>query len=304
MDNPRPTKPKRGIIIGPVYDMNMAVEAFYSEMDAFLSKDIAEREGVMTGFFALDYILDGCRNNELLVLGGRPRVGKTSLVLNIARNMAVQFNQAVCIFSNILCAMNLFRHILTSHTQIDYSTIRKNTYTRAEMQKLVEGTEQLQKAPLWLCDSEDMSLEKLKDHMRLMHAKHDLKLIIIDRLQMITLLPPESGVFFGNQLDDILRGLKGMTNELGIPILVTSNLSRRCDRRRDYPRITDLYGPIEDYVDIVLLQHRESYYRTRSYAPCTDMSEIIVAKNKFGLTGACDLHFTGPQMRFDNPSIT
>ena len=287
--------------------------------------------GLATGFKDLDKQLGGLHPSDLLVLAGRPAMGKTALATNIAYHVATA-NQpdgsrpVVAFFSLEMSAEQLATRILSENTDISSEKIRRGELSSNDFQKLVKSSQQLESALLFIDDTPAIPVSTLRTRARRLLRQHDLSLIIVDYLQ---LMRPSPGQKTDNRVQEvsvITQGLKAIAKELNVPILALSQLSRAVEQREDKrPVLADLResGSIEQDSDVVMFVFREEYYldkaepvqrpdegderyherhdkwidlRSRAHGK----AEIIIGKQRHGPTGTVTLHFNGPTTRFSD----
>jgi replicative DNA helicase len=271
--------------------------------------------GLSIGFPSLDKAIGGLVSSELLVLGGRPSMGKTTLGVNIAFN-AAQAGHAALIFSLEMSALELALRILSERTGIAVETLRTGRLTQSDFPNLMEQTHALRGMPLHVDQSGGLTLSQIAIRARLMHRKHRLSLIVIDYLKLLG----GSNSYRGNRVQEITEittGLKALAKELGIPIIALSQLSRAVEQREDKrPQLSDLResGSIEQDADVVLFVYRDEYYIERKRPSVDDFAgytewqakinsargkaEVIVAKHRHGRVSTVELIFDADTATF------
>ncbi|MBI4295236.1 MAG: replicative DNA helicase [Chloroflexi bacterium] len=264
---------------------------------------------VLTGFTILDEMLGGFQRSDLVILGARPSLGKTSLAMNIARNAAVDHKAHVAIFSLEMSKEQLVHRLLASESGVDSKRVRLGLHTEAEERRIMEATGILSEAPIYIDDSPLIRIVELRSKARRLHYDQGIDLIIVDFLQLI-----RSGFNIQNpvqEMSEISRSLKALARELNIPLLAVSQLSRAVEQRSPHiPMLSDLResGSIEQDADVVLFIYREDYYTTREDWEKRFPGEpypkgktnIIVAKHRNGPTGQVDLEFDHKTVKFKN----
>ncbi|MBF0162285.1 MAG: replicative DNA helicase [Magnetococcales bacterium] len=256
--------------------------------------------GVATGFTDMDKMLSGLQKSDLLILAGRPSMGKTSFAMNIATNAAVDHQTPVAIFSLEMSKEQLVSRMLASSARIDAQKLRTGWLDDADYGQLIAMANHLSQAPLFIDDTPALSIASLRARARRMRREQKIQLIIIDYLQLMQgELKTENRV---QEISQISRGLKSLAKELDIPIIALSQLSRRLEERPNKrPILSDLResGAIEQDADVVLFVFREEVYKDNDPA-LTGLAEIIVAKQRNGPTGKIKLTFLKQYTRFEN----
>jgi len=260
--------------------------------------------GLGTGYYELDDLTSGLQNGEMIVVAGRPSMGKTSLVLNIAEHIAVQDNIPVAVFSLEMGRQALAERFLCSVSEIDAQAVRKGILKTEHYQKLVKACSILAEAPIFIDDTAALTPLELRAKARRLKTRHDIKCIMVDYLQLMHM----GGRVESRQqeITTISRYLKGLARELNIPVVVLSQLNRAAEGREGHrPRMSDLResGSIEQDADVVMLLHREDYYKhgDEGYEP-DNIAELIIAKQRNGPTGNVKLIFRERITRFENMS--
>jgi replicative DNA helicase len=275
----------------------------------------ALREGeipyVMTGFTALDDSLGGLQRSDLIVLGARPSLGKTSLALNIARNAAV--NQKACI---ALCSLEMSRdavvqRLLASESGVDSRKVRLGRFNEQDEVRIMEASGILSEAPIYVDDSPQLRVLDIRSKVRRLHFERRIDLIIIDYLQLIQGdAKSETRV---QEISKITRALKTLARELNVPVLTVSQLSRAVEWRASHvPELADLResGSIEQDADVVLFIYRDDMYSSaEDWSKVHDIekepyprgiADIIIAKHRNGPPGQIKLRFLSKTVKFDN----
>jgi replicative DNA helicase len=261
--------------------------------------------GLATGFYELDELTCGLQNGEMIVVAGRPSMGKTSFALNIAEHIGVVEQQTVAIFSLEMGRQQLAERFLCSNSKTDSHLVRKGMLTTEHYQKLVESCGRLSEARIYIDDTAGITPLELRAKARRLKARHDIKACIVDYIQLMSL---GTGRVESRQqeITAISRYLKAMARELDIPVVVVSQLNRAPEGREGHrPRMSDLResGSIEQDADVVMLLHREDYYHKGESDYQEDNSaEVIIAKQRNGPTGPVKLSFLEKFTRFENLS--
>lgn len=260
--------------------------------------------GTPTGFSDLDKMTNGLQPAELIVVAGRPSMGKTTVSLNIARNVALQAKKAVLVFSLEVDKTQMAINLLCSTAKVNAGKVRGMDLPPRDWQRLTTGADRLSEAQIFIDDSPNLNSLTIRAKARRMKAKHDISLIVIDYLQLL-----EHGgrrhESRQQEITSISRSLKMMARELSVPVITISQLSRAVEQREDHkPRMSDLResGAIEQDADLVLLLYREEYYKPDK-EEAKGKAELIVAKHRNGPVGSVQLAFVGEHMSFENLSL-
>lgn len=269
-------------------------------------KNVDGVSGVPTGFTDLDRVTSGWQKSDMIVLAARPGMGKTAFVLSMARNVAVDFNRPVAVFSLEMSSLQLVNRLISSETAIAQEKLRKGTLADHEYQQLHARIGKLSTAPLFIDDTPALSIFELRAKCRRLKAQHDIELVVIDYLQLMT----AAGTGAGNreqEISTISRSIKSIAKELDVPIIALSQLSRSVETRGGdkRPMLSDLResGAIEQDADIVCFIYRPEYYgitEDEEGNPVTGTGEIIIAKHRNGSLENVRLRFIGPLAKFDN----
>ncbi len=254
--------------------------------------------GVPSGFAKFDEMTSGMQRGDLLILAARPSMGKTALALNIALN-SWRAGFSVGIFSLEMSSEQLVLRMLSSESRIPHQKIRNALITSDEWMELTNTAAQLAEAQIYIDDTASMSIMELRAKARRLKAKHDIKLLVIDYLQLLS-----GGSRFENRTQEISlisRSLKALAKELDIPILALSQLSRSLESRMDKrPMLSDLResGAIEQDGDVIFFIYRDVIYNPDTEHP--DLSEIIVGKQRNGPIGSLYARFIGEVAKFED----
>ncbi len=269
-------------------------------------EDLEERPGaaltgVPTGFIDLDRMTHGLNRGNLIIIAGRPGMGKTSFALNLAQHVAIREERPVGIFSLEMGEQELALRILCSEADIDFSRLRAGHLSQKNWESIVKTVRRIGKAPIYIDDSPNPTLLELTSKARRLKAEFGLELIILDYLQLM-----QAGGRFENrnlEIAAISRGMKQLAKELEIPVIALSQLSRAPERRgSDHrPQLSDLResGSIEQDADLVAFLYRDEVYDKEDPAK-KGLAELIIAKHRNGETGTVDLAFIGPITSFRN----
>jgi replicative DNA helicase len=281
--------------------------------------------GVPTGLTALDGLLGGLHRSDLIILAGRPSMGKTALATNIAFSAAkahrtepgtdgkpVTIDGArVGFFSLEMSAEQLANRILAEHCGISSSRIRRGELTGREMDRLIEAAGEIGSLPLYIDDTAALSITALRTRARRLQRQHGLDLIVVDYLQLIAPDSKRNGFNRVNEVTEITTGLKAMAKELDVPVLALSQLSRAVENRQDKrPQLADLResGSIEQDADVVMFVYREEYYLERDKAKANGpehiqamgRGDVLVEKQRHGPIGTVTLKFEAGLTRFSD----
>jgi replicative DNA helicase len=280
--------------------------------------------GVTTGFRALDRALGGLHKSDLLILAGRPSMGKTALATNIAFNAAKSMGNngsPVAFFSLEMSAEQLAARILSSESGIASDKMRRGDIHDHDFKMLTKASADLQSLPLYIDDTPGVSIVALRNRARRLKRQHGIGLIVIDYLQLLSVQRKGGGQDGRVQeISEITRLLKGLAKELDVPVIALSQLSRAVEQREDKrPQLSDLResGTIEQDADVVMFVYRAEYYEGRKM-PTTDTNdpkyiewrdrmakvhkraELIIAKQRHGPIGSVNLGFEGRITKFEN----
>ncbi len=296
--------------------------------------------GVPTQFRHLDLLLGGLHKSDLIILAGRPAMGKTALATNIAFNVASSTDTVededgnivpiddpvVGFFSLEMSAEQLATRILAEGAQIPSNKIRQGELNQAEFDRLVQTSQRLQKSPLYIDDTPALTVSALRTRARRLKRQHGLGLIVVDYLQLVQGSHGGREMNRVQELSEITRGLKTLAKELNVPVIALSQLSRAVEQREDKrPQLADLResGSIEQDADVVMFIYRDEYYLQReqpsrrsdesmeklnertmiweeAMGQVRNRAEVIIAKQRHGPTGKVDLRFYPEATKFDN----
>ncbi len=261
-----------------------------------LHKNTGEIRGIPTGFRDIDHKLAGLQRSDLIILAARPSVGKTTLALDIARNVA-KANIPVAIFSLEMSSQQLVDRIIASESHVDSWKLRTGKLTTEdEFGRIQEALDTLSKAPIFIDDEASNNITKMRAVARRLKAEHNLGLIVVDYLQLM--VPKRETDSTVQQVTDISRSLKALARELDVPVLALSQLSRAVEQRGGRPRLSDLRdsGSIEQDADVVIFIHRED--RTNEASDRKNIAEILIEKHRNGPTGMVELFFDDKRVSY------
>jgi len=287
--------------------------------------------GLSTGFIDLDKKMGGLHSSDLIILAGRPSMGKTSLATNIAYNIAKSFKKndnadgtsetvnggIVGFYSLEMSAEQLAARILSETAEIPSEQIRRGDMTESEFRRFVEAAKSIESSPLFIDDTPALTIAQLASRARRLKRTHGLDALIIDYLQLVRAGSSRDNRV--NEISEITQGLKAIAKELNIPVIALSQLSRQVENRDDKrPQLADLResGSIEQDADVVLFVYREEYYKEREKPSDHDLekmaiwqeemdrlhgrAELILGKQRHGPIGTVELSFEGKYTRFGN----
>jgi replicative DNA helicase len=260
--------------------------------------------GRSTGFFELDDLTCGLQPGEMLIVAGRPSMGKTTFVLNVAEHMAIHDKIPVAIFSLEMGKQMLAERFLCSVSSVDAQLVRKGMLNTEHYQRLVEACGTLSEAPILIDDTSSLTPLELRAKARRLKNLYDIQCIMVDYLQLMHMgTKVESRQ---QEVSTMSRYLKGLARELQVPVVVLSQLNRGAEGREGHrPRMSDLResGSIEQDADVIMLLHREDYYhRGDQDYENNGTAEVIIAKQRNGPTGTVNLAFREQCTRFENLS--
>jgi replicative DNA helicase len=277
------------------------LEDYEGGLNAFL--DPSKRiKGIGTGFTKFDELTGGLHGGDLVIVAGRPSMGKTALALNIAQHVALKNKQTVAIFSLEMSKESLLTRMLCSAARVDSQKFRAGYLNQEERRKLNHALQELVQAPLYIDDTPGAHLMDMHAKLRrLQSERHHLGLVIVDYLQLMT-----AGARFENRNQEVSalsRGMKMLAKELNAPVMVLSQLSRAVENRQgDHrPQLSDLResGSIEQDADVVAFVFREECYQPKN-ENLRGLAELIVGKQRNGPVGTVNLVFLHAQTKFEN----
>ncbi|SMD37855.1 replicative DNA helicase [Reichenbachiella faecimaris] len=264
--------------------------------------------GVPSGFTELDRVTAGWQASDLVIIAARPAMGKTAFVVSAMRNAAVEFGEAVAIFSLEMSSIQLVNRLISAEAELESDKIKKGNLADHEWEQLVHKTARLTEAPIFIDDTPGLSILELRAKCRRLKAQHDIKMIIIDYLQLMSGDSSKSGGGSGNreqEIASISRALKGIAKELNVPVIALSQLSRAVETRGGdkRPQLSDLResGSIEQDADMVMFLYRPEYYditEDEDGLPTAGTGEVIIAKHRNGSLENVKLKFIGRFTKF------
>ena len=265
------------------------------------SKNKGVVTGIPTGFIDLDYRTAGMQPSDLILVAARPSMGKTAFVLNIAQYVAFKQNKTAAIFSLEMSKEQLVNRLFSLESKVDSQHIRTGNLSDAEWEKLIESAGIIGKSNLIIDDTPGISISELRSKCRKYKLEHNLELVIIDYLQLMSGSGSGRSDSRQQEISDISRSLKALARELSVPVIALSQLSRAVEQRPDHrPMLSDLResGAIEQDADVVMFLYRDDYYNKD-----TDMkgvAEIIIAKQRNGPIGTVNLAWLPDFTKFAN----
>ncbi len=256
--------------------------------------------GIPCNFYDLDAMTQGFQRSDLIIVAGRPAMGKTSFVLNLARNIAALHDLPVCIFSLEMSKEQLVYRLLSSEISIESGRLRAGRVRQEEWEVLGHGINQLSQFPIYIDDTPNVSVTEMRSKVRRLQAENNgkLGLVLIDYLQLMEGSSPDNRT---QELAKMTRGLKQMARELQVPVMTLSQLSRGVESRTNKrPMMSDLResGAIEQDADMIIMLYRDEYYNPDS--PDRGIAEVIITKHRNGPVGTVKLLFEPQFTRFRN----
>lgn len=264
------------------------------------SKNKGNVTGIATGFIDLDYRTAGMQPSDLVLIAARPSMGKTAFVLNIAQYVAFKQNQTVAVFSLEMSKEQLVNRLFSLESKVDAQKLRTGNLSDNDWERLIETAGVIGKSNLIIDDTPGISITELRSKCRKYRLEYDLKMIIIDYLQLMS-GSGRGGDSRQQEISDISRSLKALARELSVPVLALSQLSRAVEQRPDHrPMLSDLResGAIEQDADVVMFIYRDEYYNKDTEKK--GIAEIIVAKQRNGPIGTVELVWLPEYTKFAN----
>jgi replicative DNA helicase len=266
---------------------------------------LAERKelitGVPTGYDDLDKITSGLQPSDLIILAGRPSMGKTALALNIAQNAAIFNKVPVAVFSLEMSKEQLGMRMLCSVSRVDSQDIRSGYIKDSDWPKLARATGILSEAPIYIDDSPALGVLEMRAKSRRLKSEHNIGLVVVDYLQLMR--GRSNAERREQEISEISRSLKAMAKELDLPVVALSQLNRSLESRPNKrPQLSDLResGAIEQDADLICFLYRDEIYNKSEDNPRRGIAEVIVGKQRNGPTGTVDLTFIDKFTTFEN----
>ncbi len=280
-----------------IKDAMLSIERLYDQRGAV--------SGVPTGFRDLDRLTSGLHPGNMVVIAGRPSMGKTALAMNIAEHAAIDQNIPVGVFSLEMSSEELVKRLLCSRAKVNLRAVRDGFLAERDFHPLTSAASQLMKAPLYIDDSAGLTINQVRARARRMHLQFGIRLLVVDYLQLMRAPSRRADTSRQAEVADISAGIKSLAKELGIPVIVLSQLNRQPESRDEgKPRLSDLResGSIEQDADLVgLLVRPEAYEDDEDKrAALKGKATLIIAKQRNGPTGDVDLTFLSEYTRFED----
>lgn len=278
--------------------MHRAMEETFNRLSSYADKHIIP-DSVMSGYYELDQYLTGMHGGELIIVAGRPSMGKSTFALNIARRVALDHQQSVLLFSLEMSTHNIASNILSAHARINAQKLRKAELSNEEWTQIGRSVGELGNTKIYIDDSSTLSIAEVRGKARRIKQRYGMNLLIVDYLQLMHGTGRNAQRSREQEVAEISRGLKALSKELNIPVIALSQLSRKTtDRSDSRPVMSDLResGAIEQDADVILLLHRPCYYDETDHP---GEAEIIIAKQRNGPTGTVNLTFINHELRFE-----
>jgi len=268
-----------------------------------LYQNKANVTGVSTGFFELDSMTAGLQPSDLIIVAGRPSMGKSAFMGSIAEHLGIVEKTPLAIFSLEMSKEQLVQRMLCSHAKVDAHKVRTGFLAQQDWPKLTAAAGKLSEAPIYIDDSPSLTVLELRAKARRLKAQYDIKMIMVDYMQLMQ--GPAGAENRQQEISEISKSLKALARELRVPLIAVSQLSRAVEGRTDHrPQLSDLResGAIEQDADVVMLLLREEYYNPTDENK--GLAEVIIAKQRNGPVGSVKLVFVREYARFDNMSRT
>ena len=295
----------------------------YSQMKDIMREAIEEIEarknhkdgltGIPSGFTSLDRVTSGWQKSDMVIIAARPGMGKTAFVVSALRNAAVDHGHAVAIFSLEMSSVQLVNRLISGEAELESEKIKKGNLAGHEWEQLVHKTADLTKAPIFIDDTPALSILELRAKCRRLKQQHDIQLVVIDYLQLMSGDSSKSGGGSGNreqEIASISRALKNIAKELNVPVIALSQLSRAVETRGGdkRPQLSDLResGSIEQDADMVMFLYRPEYYgitQDENGMPTQGIGEVIIAKHRNGSLDTVQLKFIGKYTKFTDIDV-
>ncbi|MDO4762976.1 MAG: replicative DNA helicase [Flavobacteriaceae bacterium] len=270
-------------------------------------KDKEGLSGIPSGFKDIDKETGGWQPSDLIIIAARPAMGKTAFILSMARNITVQHQIPMALFSLEMSSVQLITRMIASETEISSEKLRKGQMSDEEWQRLFENVAELENAPLFIDETPSLSIFDFRAKCRRLVMQHKVKVIMVDYLQLMTANSGKGGA--GNREQEIAtisRSLKAIAKELNVPVIALSQLSRTVESRPNKrPQLSDLResGAIEQDADIVSFIYRPEYYKLEVWedeTPCKNQAELIIAKHRNGAVTDVRLSFQSHIAKFSD----
>jgi len=278
--------------------IQVAIKEAIEKLDE-LARHEGDITGIPTGFKDFDEKTAGLQDSDLIIVAGRPSMGKTTLAMNIAENAAIKHEKPVAIFSMEMSAQQLVRRMFSSLGQIDQNKLRTGSLDDLDWPKLTSAMNLLHKSHIFIDETPSLSPAELRARARRLKREHDIGLIVVDYLQLMAV--PGTRENRATEIAEISRSLKAIAKELQLPVIALSQLNRALEQRPNKrPVMADLResGSIEQDADLIVFIYRDEVYNEDT--PEKGKAEIIIGKHRNGPTGTVVLTFQGHWLRFLN----
>ena len=255
--------------------------------------------GIPTGYQDFDRLTAGLQPSDLIIVAGRPAMGKTTFAMNIAEHAAIKHGKSVAVFSMEMASLQLVMRMFSSVGQIEQNRIRTGTLDDMDWPKLTSAMNLLHKSKIFIDDTPALAPAELRARARRLKREHDIDLIVVDYLQLMSV--PDSRENRATEIAEISRSLKTIAKELNVPVVALSQLNRALEQRPNKrPLMADLResGAIEQDADLIVFIYRDEVYNPETSEK--GKAEIIIGKHRNGSTGTVQLAFQGPWLRFVN----
>ncbi len=292
---------QEGNINKNIPDLKMVVQKTIAELKSKEQQD-AGVASVPSGFPSLDRVTGGWHNTELIIIAARPGMGKTAFVVSALRNASIDYKMPVALFSLEMSSQQVMYRLISAEAEVDSQKLRKGDLEAEDWKAIHSRLNNLANAPIYIDDSPGLSVLELRTKARRLKAFHNIKLIIVDYLQLMK--ADGQGMNREQEIATISRSLKTIAKELNIPVIALSQLSRSVESRTDKrPLLSDLResGSIEQDADVVMFLYRPEYYQfeeTETGESTKGLAEVIIAKNRSGSVDNVNLRFIGKYTRF------
>ncbi len=289
-------------------DIKPIVHKTFERIDELYHSSQSGVTGVDTGYKQLNEMTAGFQKSDLIIIAGRPSMGKTALALNFARNASLEHGFAVGFFSLEMSAEALVLRLLCTEAKVNQMSVLRGKITRDEMGRLTNNVDKLMKAPIYIDDSASLNVTELRAKARRLKVEKNIQLLVIDYIQ---LMEGSKGENRQQEITHISRSIKAISKELNIPVLALSQLSRATETRDKSrkPQLSDLResGAIEQDADLVMFVYRPEYYGIEVFedtgSSTHNMCEIIIGKQRNGPTGDIRLTFLKEYGKFGDPDL-
>ena len=300
-----------------IYEIkNQGMKRSYTGIDSLVAKALKQIEsntkntsditGVPSGIQSVDRITAGWQKSDLIILAGRPGMGKTAFALTMLRNAAVVHNIPVAFFSLEMSAVQLVTRMISSEAEISSEDLRKGNLQEHQWQQLISQTQKLSQAPIFIDDTPSLSIFELKAKSRRLHSQHGIGLVMVDYLQLMKGDDvKEAKMNREQEISYISRSLKTLAKELNVPVIALAQLSRETEKRADKtPQLSDLResGSIEQDADLVAFIYRDAYYGKEDEESTGGTSKLLIRKHRNGAPGDADMVFKNNIQRFVDSS--